>query len=231
MPLFLKGREGRGERGNSAYKKGDIRKMRILITAGPTREKIDPVRFITNYSSGKMGYAVARAAVEAGHQVELVSGPVTLAAPEKLAGFHRVESAQEMADKVFALFPECDAAVMVAAVADYRPAEICTSKMKKSDGDLYLRLERTTDILAGLGKMKRADQKLIGFAAETDDLLANAQGKLERKNLDWIVANQVSDGFGSETNRVTLLSRHGEKIFIDTADKLSVARRILETVL
>ncbi|MBO5990031.1 MAG: phosphopantothenoylcysteine decarboxylase [Lentisphaeria bacterium] len=204
--------------------------MRILITAGPTREKIDPVRFITNYSTGKMGYALAQSAVEAGHEVVLVSGPVTLKAPENLAEFRSVESAQEMADAVFSIFPSCDAAIMVAAVADYRPAEICSSKMKKSDGDLYLRLERTTDILAGLGKLKRDDQKLIGFAAETDDLLSNAQGKLERKNLDWIAANKVSDGFGSETNKVILLSRAGERVDIDTADKKSVAEKILETV-
>ena len=204
--------------------------MRILITAGPTREKIDPVRFITNYSTGKMGYALAQSAIEAGHEVVLVSGPVTLKAPENLAEFHSVESAQEMADAVFSIFPSCDAAIMVAAVADYRPAEICSSKMKKSDGDLFLRLERTTDILAGLGKLKRDDQKLIGFAAETDDLLANAQGKLERKNLDWIAANKVSDGFGSETNKVILLSRAGERVDIDTADKKSVAEKILETV-
>jgi phosphopantothenoylcysteine decarboxylase/phosphopantothenate--cysteine ligase len=205
--------------------------MKILITAGPTREKIDPVRFITNYSSGRMGYAIAQAAVEKGNEVLLVSGPVTIRAPEGLAGFYSVESAKEMAEKVFELYSDCDAAIMVAAVADYRPAEICTSKMKKADGDLYLRLERTTDILAELGKRKKSNQKLIGFAAETDDLLANAQGKLERKNLDWIAANKVSDGFGSATNTVILLGRNGERIDLETADKLSVARKILETVL
>ena len=204
--------------------------MRLLITAGPTREKIDPVRFITNYSSGKMGYSIAQAAVECGYEVVLVSGPVALTCPDGVREFYSVESAAEMAEKVFELFPGCDAAIMVAAVADYRPAEICASKMKKSDGDMYLRLERTTDILAGLGQRKTAKQKLIGFAAETDDLLANAQGKLERKNLDWIAANKVSDGFGSATNRVTLLSRDGRKIDLETADKLSVARKILETV-
>lgn len=204
--------------------------MRVLITAGPTREKIDPVRFITNYSSGRMGYAIARAAVEAGHDVILVSGPVTLTRPEGIKEFYSVESAAEMAEKVFELFPAVDAAVMVAAVADYRPAEICSSKMKKSDGDLFLRLERTTDILAGLGARKQNGQKLVGFAAETDDLLENAQGKLERKNLDWIAANKVSDGFGSATNRVILLSRDGRRIDIETSDKLTVARKIIETV-
>ena len=202
-----------------------------MITAGPTREKIDPVRFITNYSSGRMGYAIAQAAVEKGNEVLLVSGPVTIQAPEGLAGFYSIESAKEMAEKVFELYSDCDAAIMVAAVADYRPAEICTSKMKKADGDLYLRLERTTDILAELGKRKKSNQKLIGFAAETDDLLANARGKLERKNLDWIAANKVSDGFGSATNTVILLGRNGERIDLETADKLSVARKILETVL
>ena len=120
---------------------------------------------------------------------------------------------------------------MAAAVADYRPAEICGSKMKKKDGDLYLRLERTTDILAGLGERKTPGQKLIGFAAETDDLLENARKKLERKNLDWIAANKVSDGFGKETNTITLLGRDGRKIPLETADKLTVARKLLDTVL
>lgn len=202
-----------------------------MISAGPTREKIDPVRFITNYSSGKMGYALAQAAADMGIEVVLVSGPVSLARPECVAEFHQVESAAEMAEKIFSLCSSCDAIIMAAAVADYRPAEVCGSKMKKKEGDLYLRLERTTDILAGLGERKAPGQKLIGFAAETDDLLENAQRKLERKNLDWIAANKVSDGFGKETNTVTLLSRDGRKIALETAGKLEVARKILEIVL
>lgn len=202
-----------------------------MISAGPTREKIDPVRFITNYSSGKMGYALAQAASEMGIEVVLVSGPVSLARPECVKEFHQVESAAEMAEKIFSLASSCDAIIMAAAVADYRPAEICRSKMKKKEGDLFLRLERTTDILAGLGERKTPGQKLIGFAAETDDLMANARKKLERKNLDWIAANNVSDGFGKETNTITLLARDGRKIALETADKLTVARRMLETVL
>ena len=205
--------------------------MRLLISAGPTREKIDPVRFITNYSSGKMGYALAQAAADMGIDVVLVSGPVTLARPEYVKEFYQVESAAEMAETIFSLSSGCDAIIMAAAVADYRPAEICGSKMKKKDGDLYLRLERTTDILAGLGERKTPGQKLIGFAAETDDLLENARKKLERKNLDWIAANKVSDGFGKETNTITLLGRDGSKIPLETADKLSVARKLLEVVL
>lgn len=205
--------------------------MRLLISAGPTREKIDPVRFITNYSSGKMGYALAQAAAEIGVEVVLVSGPVALPHPQCVAEFHQVESAAEMAEKIFSLCSECDAIIMAAAVADYRPAEVCQSKMKKKDGDLYLRLERTTDILAGLGERKNPEQKLIGFAAETDDLMANAQKKLERKNLDWIAANKVSDGFGKETNTVILLGRNGKKIELTPGNKIDVAREMLKIVL
>ncbi len=205
--------------------------MRLLISAGPTREKIDPVRFITNYSTGKMGYALAQAASEMGIEVVLVSGPVSLPRPEYTAEFHQVESASEMAEKIFSLCSGCDAIIMAAAVADYRPAEVCQSKMKKKEGDLYLRLERTTDILAGLGERKTPKQKLIGFAAETDDLMANAQKKLERKNLDWIAANKVSDGFGKETNTVILLGRDGRKIDLTPGNKIDVAREMLKIVL
>lgn len=201
--------------------------MKILITAGPTREKLDPVRFITNRSSGKMGYALARAAQMAGMEVTLVSGPVDLPAPEGVR-LIRIESAAEMAEAVFAEAPCQDMIVMAAAVADYRPAEVAEQKIKKQDGSFYLRLERTTDILAGLGKNKQPGQILVGFAAESENLLTNAQGKLERKNLDWIAANSVSDGFGTDTDTIILLGKNGERIQIGPDSKQNVAVRLIE---
>lgn len=203
--------------------------MKILITAGPTREYIDPVRFITNRSSGKMGYALARAAHRRGFETVLVTGPVNLEAP---AGVEvvRIESAAEMAAAVAELAPSCDAVVMAAAVADYRPVEVSEHKLKKQPGDLTLRLERTEDVLASLGAMKKAGQTLVGFAAETDDLVENASDKLRRKNLDWIVANKVSDGFGADTNKVILLGRGGEVVELPLAPKTEVAERVLEKI-
>ncbi|MBR7104744.1 MAG: phosphopantothenoylcysteine decarboxylase [Lentisphaeria bacterium] len=201
--------------------------MKILITAGPTREKLDPVRFITNRSSGKMGYALARAAQMAGMEVTLVSGPVDLPAPEGVR-LIRIESAAEMAGAVFAEAPCQDMIIMAAAVADYRPAEVAEQKIKKQDGAFYLRLERTTDILAGLGKNKQPGQILVGFAAESENLLTNAQGKLERKNLDWIAANSVSDGFGTDTDTIILLGKNGERIQIGPDSKQNVAVRLIE---
>jgi phosphopantothenoylcysteine decarboxylase/phosphopantothenate--cysteine ligase len=200
--------------------------MKILITAGPTREYIDPVRFITNRSSGKMGYALARAAHRRGFETVLVTGPVDLEAP---AGVEvvRIESAAEMAAAVAELAPSCDAVVMAAAVADYRPVEVSEHKLKKQPGDLTLRLERTEDVLASLGAMKQPGQLLVGFAAETEDLVENASDKLRRKNLDWIVANKVSDGFGADTNKVILLGRGGEVVELPLAPKLEVAEKIL----
>lgn len=203
--------------------------MKILITAGPTREYIDPVRFITNRSSGRMGYALAEAAVARGFDVVLVTGPVVLTPPAG-ASVVRIESAAQMAEAVKCNAPACDAVVMAAAVADYRPAEISERKLKKMPGDLMLRLERTEDILASLGAMKKPGQVLVGFAAETDDLLANARRKLERKNLDWIAANKVADGFASETDKVTLLGRNGEIVELPLAPKLEVARRMLDVI-
>lgn len=206
--------------------------MKVLITAGPTREKIDAVRFLTNRSTGKMGYALAEAARDAGHMVTLVSGPVALPVPPGIA-LVPVESAADMAEAVKERAPEMELIVMCAAVADYRPKRVVAGKMKKSEGDLVLELERTEDILQSLGAAKPEGQILVGFAAETDDLLANAQGKLEKKNLDWICANDVgrSDiGFGSDENCVTLIGRDGRRYGIGPDTKRAVAEAILEIV-
>jgi len=204
--------------------------MKVLITAGPTREALDPMRYISNRSSGKMGYALAEAAVKAGHETVLVSGPCSLTPPEGLAKFVGVISAAEMAEAVKAEFQTADAAVMCAAVADYRPKQFSTSKIKKNDETLILELERTEDILASLGSMKKPGQLLIGFAAETDDMEKNALGKLQRKNLDWIAANRLDlpgQGAESNTNTVVLYSVKGEQITIPLASKRDVAEAIL----
>lgn len=207
--------------------------MKILISAGPTREAIDPVRFITNHSSGKMGYALAQAAVKRGWQVVLVSGPVDLLHPEGLAEFVQVVSAAEMADAVKSRFSAMDGAILCAAVADYRPVTVSNKKIKKSDDDLILHLERTEDILKTLGTMKNAKQILIGFAAETDDLEANALAKLKKKNLDWIAANKVGvpgRGFQADTNAITLYNAAGEKIELPLTDKASLAEEMLNRI-
>lgn len=207
--------------------------MKILISAGPTREAIDPVRFITNHSSGKMGYALAQAAVKRGWQVVLVSGPVDLPRPKGLAEFVQVVSAAEMADAVKSRFPAMDGAILCAAVADYRPVTVSNKKIKKSDDDLILHLERTEDILKTLGTMKNAQQILIGFAAETDDLEANALAKLKKKNLDWIAANKVGvpgRGFQADTNAITLYNAAGEKIELPLTDKASLAEEMLNRI-
>ena len=207
--------------------------MRIVISAGPTREAIDPVRFITNRSTGKMGYAIARAAVKMNLQTVLVSGPVNLTPPEGVE-FVPVESAAEMAEAMKNAAAGADIIVMAAAVADYRPKQYSTSKVKKSDGDMCIELERTEDILLSLGKNKKPGQILVGFAAETDDLLQNAQGKLERKNLDYIAANIVGvpgRGFGADNNAITLLGRDGSKTEFALQSKEALAESLLSFVL
>ena len=207
--------------------------MRIAISAGPTREAIDPVRFITNRSTGKMGYAIARAAVKMNLQTVLVSGPVNLTPPEGVE-FVPVESAAEMAEAMKKAAADADIIVMAAAVADYRPKQYSTSKVKKSDGDMCIELERTEDILLSLGKNKKPGQILVGFAAETDDLLQNAQGKLERKNLDYIAANIVGvpgRGFGADNNAITLLSRDGSRTEFALQSKEALAESLLKFVL
>ena len=203
--------------------------MKALISAGPTVERIDPVRFISNRSSGRMGYELAAAARDAGFEVVLVSGPTRIDPPAGVK-LIRVESASEMAAAVKAEAPDAALVIMAAAVADYRPAQTLEHKLKKSDGELVLKLERTEDILAALGQAKPAGQVLVGFAAETDDLIAGARRKLERKNLDWIAANSVAEGFATATDAVTLLGRGGDSLELPRAPKSEIARAILRHV-
>lgn len=211
--------------------------MNLLITAGPTRERLDPVRFLSNRSTGKMGYALAAAAAARGHRVVLVSGPTALPEPSGEAGGVRtiqVESAAEMAEAVRREAPEAEVIIMAAAVADYRPKTIAAEKIKKKPGDLTLKLERTEDILAGLGQTKRPGQLLVGFAAETNDLLDHARAKLVAKNCDWIVANDISRpdrGFGADTNAVTLLARDGRTLELPLRSKAALAEKILDLIL
>ena len=206
--------------------------MKVLITAGPTREPIDPVRYLSNRSSGKMGFALAAAALAQGHEVVLISGPVHLAPPEGAARF-QVETAREMFEAVQREIPSCDIALFAAAVADYRLAAPATQKIKKHDATLTLKLERTEDILGSARSLFGFTGYLVGFAAETENLVANAQSKLQRKNVDLIVANNVADagvGFGHETNAVTLVSIGTEPVVVGLTDKRSIAKSVLDAV-
>jgi len=203
---------------------------RVVITAGPTREALDPVRYISNNSSGKMGYALAQAAVDAGAITTLVSGPVSLQTPEhvRLIG---VLSAQDMLEQCLGLLPDCDIFIACAAVADYKPAVVQQGKIKKGPAELTLALVRTTDILAEVAASKRGIYT-VGFAAETNDVLAYARDKLQRKALDMIVANDVSDpsiGFNSDDNAVTLVWRDTEQT-LARANKLVIARQIMQAI-
>lgn len=204
---------------------------RILITAGPTRERIDPVRFITNFSSGKMGYALAEEAIKLGAEVILVSGPVSLSPPARVKVL-QVESAREMYETVLAHFPETDIIIKTAAVADYRPKSVASQKLKKKTDTLVIELEKTVDILAELGKRKQK-QFLVGFAAETENIEENAKEKLRKKNLDLIVVNDVTQegaGFGVDTNIVTIYRKNGTKLALPKMSKSRVARAILEEI-
>ena len=200
----------------------------VLITAGPTKEKIDPVRFITNRSTGKMGYALADEAAKMGANVTLVSGPVTIEAPQNVQ-IIRVESAQDMYEAVMQRAQKQDLIIKTAAVADYRPKYTHDQKMKKKAGDLSIELERTKDILLELGQTKE-HQVLVGFAAETENVEQYAKAKLVKKNADMIVANNVSvsgAGFGSNTNAVTMYKQDGTSIDVPMMSKQDVAKRIL----
>ncbi len=191
----------------------DLSKKKILITAGPTYEKIDPVRFIGNYSSGKMGFALAEECAARGAEVTLIAGPVQIKTIHP--NIHRidVESAKEMYEASVANYPSSDAGILCAAVADFTPEQVADKKIKRKGDELTVVLKPTHDIAASLGKMKRADQLLAGFALETNDELQNAQNKLERKNFDFIVLNSLNDegaGFRHDTNKISIIDKNGK---------------------
>jgi phosphopantothenoylcysteine decarboxylase / phosphopantothenate---cysteine ligase len=204
--------------------------LKVLVTAGPTVEDIDPIRFLSNRSSGKMGYAVAEAARRRGATVFLVSGPTALSAPSGVQKID-VRSAAQMKDAVLQLYPDMDIVIKAAAVADYRPVETAPQKIKKGKEGNILHLARTEDILEILGKEKKG-QVLVGFAAETENLLDSARAKLTRKNLDLLVANDVSKGvFGADSSTVHILSRSGGITTIQDQSKLAIAGKLLDLAL
>lgn len=209
--------------------KSFLKGKRVLITAGPTRERIDPVRYLSNFSSGKMGYAIAEVANNLGAEVTLITGPVSLTPPNNV-NIVRVESAEEMFEATMNHFYEADIVIKSAAVSDYRPKEIKNQKIKKSDDGLVIELERTKDILFELGK-KKTHQFLIGFAAETNNVDEYAKKKLINKNADMIVANNVTEegaGFGTDTNIVTFFKTDNEKKTFPKLTKHEVAYEILK---
>lgn len=210
------------------YEKDMVGK-RVLVTAGSTREAIDPVRFISNHSTGKMGYAIARVASRRGAQVTLISGPTNLNKPLGVEVID-VTSAGEMCDAVVANYKDADIIIKSAAVADYTPVEVADQKIKKSDDDMSIELTRTEDILAWLGQHKLDNQKLCGFAMETENLLENATAKLTKKNADMIVANSIATegaGFGVDTNVATLITSDGAES-LDMMSKEELAKIILD---
>ena len=210
---------------------GPLSGFKVVVTAGPTREPIDPVRYITNRSSGKMGYAVAAAAAKAGAEVVLVSGPTQLTTPSAVTRID-VESAQAMLEAVRGQLTGCHIFIATAAVADYRPAEVADQKIKKNEATLNIGLERTQDILAEVTASSDAPFT-VGFAAETCDVEAYAMGKLERKGLDMVAANQVGQagsGFDADNNALTVLWREG-KADIPMASKTTVAQKLMDVVI
>jgi len=202
----------------------------FLITAGPTREPIDPVRYISNRSSGKMGYAIAETALDAGHDVILISGPVNLAPPHK-AKFISVSTSDEMFDAVHQYADSSDICVLCAAVADYKPAEVSSVKIKKCAAQVSLELIPTRDILESLGQRQNRQFLLVGFAAETDDLEANATRKLREKNCDMIVANDARIGMETDENELLILFRNGETKKISRAPKTFLAHELVKIFL
>lgn len=209
----------------------DLTGLHVLLTAGPTHEALDPVRYISNHSTGKMGYALAEELARRGARVTLVSGPTNLGVKHPAIRLVRVRSAAEMYDACRQHFPTADLTILAAAVADYTPKVVADRKIKKNDDVFTLELVKTVDIAASLGRQKREGQVLVGFALETDNEEANALGKLERKNLDMIVLNSLRDegaGFAHDTNRITILHRSGQRNRYGLKSKPAVAHDIVD---
>ncbi len=207
--------------------------MKILITAGPTYERIDPVRFIGNYSSGKMGFAIAQACVDAGHEVVLIAGPVKLTIEHPHLQRIDVESAQQMYEAVMENFPSCNGAIFCAAVADFTPETVADKKIKREKDDLVIRLKPTHDIAASAGAIKQDNQFMVGFALETNEEETHALDKMRRKRLDFIVLNSLNDKeacFGYDTNKITIYKATGEKIAYPLKSKSEVALDILQQI-
>ena len=205
--------------------------VRVTVTAGPTQESLDPVRYLTNHSSGRMGYAIAREAMLRGAQVTLISGPVSLA-PVPGVAMRPVTTAKDMLEAVRETLPETDILIKAAAVADYRPATVADQKIKKQDGDMSIPLERTDDILAWLGAHRREGQVLCGFSMETQNMLENSRAKLAKKNVDMIVANSLRTagaGFGTDTNLVTVITKDGAEE-LELMSKDQVAHELLNRI-
>jgi phosphopantothenoylcysteine decarboxylase/phosphopantothenate--cysteine ligase len=210
----------------------DMVGKRVLVTAGPTQEALDPVRYLTNHSTGKMGYALAKAASRRGAAVTLISGPVDLPHPSYMDVVD-VTTAQQMYEAVMARAPQADIILKAAAVADYRPAAVAENKVKKTDGDLSIPLVRTRDILAELGAQKRPGQFICGFSMETENMVENSQKKLVKKNLDMIAANNLKDpgaGFAVDTNRLTLITAQGTQE-LPLLSKEQAANALLDEIL
>ena len=210
----------------------DMKGVKVLVTAGPTQESLDPVRFITNHSTGKMGYAIAENCMRRGAEVTLVSGPVSIA-PPPFVKVVNVKSAADMAEAVKACFKEQQIIIKTAAVADYRPAHVADEKIKKKEGDSVIELERTEDILAYLGANRQPNQFICGFSMETENMLENSRAKLERKNVDMIVANNLKvagAGFGHDTNVVTFITKE-DCLENEIMSKTDVAGAIVDFIL
>lgn len=211
-----------------------LKGKKALVTAGPTHEAIDPVRFIGNHSSGKMGYAIAEELAEQGAEVILVSGPTSETAVNNRIETRKVVSAEEMSKESFAAFEQCDITVLAAAVADYRPESIADEKIKKQQDSMEIKLTKTVDIAASLGQKKKNGQLIVGFALETENELDNAKKKISSKNFDMIVLNSLKDngaGFGYDTNKITIINKDESVKSFDLKSKKEVARDIVDEIL